>query len=271
MFSEFLRAARDGDLSKVQYCLAEGNASIAERDRFGNTAMLLSAQWGHLKTLKWLLSEGGADISERAHGRHSALLLSALHGQLSTVIWLLREGGASIAEVDDTGNSALLLSSVNGMFPTTQYLLEHGGASIADADDQGQTVWDDLGYYVLHLPRDHHQAPDMAEVTALLRVMVLREAPPVKFSAHLRPELVLVVQEGALLRAGLPTYIVRRRALLDRYCPILAPLLAIVQSYEESPTTEELWATGSESADKRPHPGDDAATTLLRRSIRQRR
>jgi hypothetical protein len=34
MLSEFLRAARDGDLSKVQYCLAEGNARIAERDRF---------------------------------------------------------------------------------------------------------------------------------------------------------------------------------------------------------------------------------------------
>jgi hypothetical protein len=110
----------------------------------------------------------------------------------------------------------------------------------------------------------------MVEVTALLRVMVLREAPPFDFSAHLRPELALVVQEGALLRAGLPTYIVRRRALLDMYCPSLAPLVAMVQSYEESPTTEELWATASESTDKRPRPDDDAATTSLRQSIRQR-
>jgi hypothetical protein len=39
-----------------------------------------------------------------------------------------------------------------------------------------------------------------------------------------------IVEEGARLRAGLPAYLAQRRAL--------------VSSYEEPTTTEELWATG---------------------------
>jgi hypothetical protein len=37
----------------------------------------------------------------------------------------------------------------------------------------------------------------------------------------------------------------RRRALLDAYCPLLLPpLRALVHTYMELTTTEELWGTG---------------------------
>jgi hypothetical protein len=85
----------------------------------------------------------------------------------------------------------------------------------------------------------------VAEVTALLRVMVLKGDPPDGFVAQMRrPEHARVVEEGARLRAALPAYLVRRRALLND-CPLIPPLLALVRGYYPKPTaTEELWATG---------------------------
>jgi hypothetical protein len=53
-----------------------------------------------------------------------------------------------------------------------------------------------------------------------------------------------VLQEGGRLRARLPAYLVRRRALIDAHCPLpLPPLRALVHGYMELTTTEELWAT----------------------------
>jgi hypothetical protein len=52
-------------------------------------------------------------------------------------------------------------------------------------------------------------------VAALLRVMVLRGAPP----DHLAWQNARVMQEGARLRGGLPTYLARRRPLLDEQIP----------------------------------------------------
>jgi hypothetical protein len=63
--------------------------------------------------------------------------------------------------------------------------------------------------------------------------------------ALMSPEPARVVQEGARLRARLPAYLARRRALLDAHCSaLLPPLRALVHSYMDLTTTEELWATG---------------------------
>jgi hypothetical protein len=84
-----------------------------------------------------------------------------------------------------------------------------------------------------------------AEVTALLRVTVLKGDPPGKFVARLKPEHKRVVEEGARLKAALPAYVAQRQGLLDAHCPLIAPLLALVSGYDPEPTTtEELWATG---------------------------
>jgi hypothetical protein len=45
------------------------------------------------------------------------------------------------------------------------------------------------------------------------------------------------------MRARLPAYLARRRALLDQHTALIAPLWALVSSYEEPSTTQELWAT----------------------------
>jgi hypothetical protein len=75
--------------------------------------------------------------------------------------------------------------------------------------------------------------------------MVLRGVPPDTLDALLSPENARVVQDGARLRARLPTYLRQRQALLDEHCPVLmSPFRALVHGYMELTTTEELWATG---------------------------
>jgi hypothetical protein len=78
----------------------------------------------------------------------------------------------------------------------------------------------------------------------MLRAMVLHGGPPDLLTADLAPPLQQIVQDGARLRARLPAYVARRRALLNAHCSLLPPLTAIVHGYEEPTTTDELWATG---------------------------
>jgi hypothetical protein len=79
---------------------------------------------------------------------------------------------------------------------------------------------------------------------ALLRVMVLRGAPPDSLTTRLAPDHAQVVQEGARLRVRFPAYLAQRQAFLDAHCPLIAPLQDLVHGYEMPTVTDELWATG---------------------------
>jgi hypothetical protein len=58
--------------------------------------------------------------------------------------------------------------------------MSHGGADIAEANDAGENIWEIL---VSRLLSVHLGDEAVAEVTALLRVSVVRGAPPVDFGA----------------------------------------------------------------------------------------
>jgi hypothetical protein len=162
------------------------------------------------------------------------------------------------------------MAAACGSFKSCQWLLEHCGADIAEANDAGKTVWRVLARWFSY----HGVDEVVAEVTALLRVMVLKCAPPADLVAQMwRLEYVQVVEQGARLRAALPAYLVQRRALLNAHCPLISPLLALVRDYDPEPTTaEELWATGLGSAPQRARrPRVEAAVALpVRRSDRLR-
>jgi hypothetical protein len=112
-----------------------------------------------------------------------------------------------------------------------------------DVNNDAQTVWDVLIEHFKVGEADDDEDP--VALTGLLRVMVLRCVPPPALVALLSPEPARVAHERARLRARLPAFLVRRRAFLDTYCPVLLPpLRALVHGYMELITTEELWATG---------------------------
>jgi hypothetical protein len=183
----------------------------------------------------------------------TALLHAAESGDLPRVKALLLAlvGGDSV-----TGRGqAMLLSAQFGHLSTVQWLLEFGGSSITETNDQGKTVWDLLKKRLIERPSWLRFA---SPPTALLRVMLLQGDPPPELAAKLSPAMVKMVAEGPILRARIPAYLVQRHALLNAYCPLIAPLRALVQGYQE-PNTEELWATGLGGAPKRAR-GDDVPT-----------
>jgi hypothetical protein len=123
-----------------------------------------------------------------------------------------------------------------------QWLLEHGGSSITERSKFGLSVWD-LLYHSAELPP--FDSASATVLSSLLRVMVLHEDPPAPFYVELAAEHVRVVEEGARLRARLPAYLTRRRALQNEQCPLIPPLRALIRDYDPEPTTtEEIWATG---------------------------
>jgi hypothetical protein len=150
-----------------------------------------------------------------------------------------------------------------------QWLLKYGGAQLTDSDNEGTSVWTVSAYYSLpgmlinsykkggdgeyvSINGEYVPAGNIGTLAAMLRVMVLHGAPPDFLTATLPPPFQRIVQDGARLRARLPSYLAQRRALLDAHCPLLPPLQDLVHSYEEPTTTDELWATGLGASLQRP-------------------
>jgi hypothetical protein len=245
----------------------------------GATPLLIAAEGDHVGVVQCLI-ELGADVNKALPrdgwwGGSTPLIMAAMRGNLAVVSCLV-QCGASVGAVDSDGNTALLVSATGEPtsyfdsltlphFSIMQYLVEHGGAnmddvskddsdgegnSVAEGDgDRGKNAWDLLIEFLEGDQYDHDMEVDFgidtAALSALLRVLVLRGAPPSALVALLPPEPAHVVQQGARLRAGLPSYLVQSRALLDAHCSVvLPPLLALVHGYMELTTTEELWETG---------------------------
>jgi hypothetical protein len=236
-------AARGGHIEAMR-CLVQQLGADVSKIYNGVTPLMTATQWDNLAVLQCLV-ELGADVNQAASTDGcTPLIMAAIEGNLASVRCLIKLG-AHIGAVDDDGDTALLVSARNGHYSAMRYLLEGAGANMDDVNDYKQTVWVAL---IVHLDEEaakYGMEEDPLALAGLLRVLVLRGAPPPVLVALLSPEPARVVQEGARLRARLPAYLVRRRALLDAHCPVLLPpLRALVHGYMELTTTEELWATG---------------------------
>jgi hypothetical protein len=165
------------------------------------------------------------------------LLYAANEGNIDVCRFLL-ERGATLTEADEDGNNALLNAVGNRHSRLAAWLLTEGGASPECKDIEGESVWDCL-------VQRHNKGMDEADLSHLLRVMLLKGDAPANFADTLSPALQALVLEGGQLRARLPAYLVRRRTVLDTHCPVLLPQLRdLVHGYMELTTTDELWATG---------------------------
>jgi hypothetical protein len=82
---------------------------------------------------------------------------------------------------------------------------------------------------------------DDAELTSLLKVMVLLGEPPVRFlnAPWLSPQHIELIARGQQLRAQLPAYMKRQWALVVEHCPLPTVLLPLVVDYA-APTYEDI-------------------------------
>jgi hypothetical protein len=252
--SALLLSVRSGYLPMLQWLLSEGGANIRDSNKRGSTALLLAAGCSSdrkLPIVKWLLGEGGASIQEKDEDGDTALHVAALTGSFGAVKWLVEKKCFKADEINNSGSSALLEAASGGQLPIVHWLLEHGGSNMEQVDRFGTTIWALLNTYLVdtvNQVKDADVRVNPATVTALLRVMLLRGAPPASLTAKMAPEHVRVVEDGARLRA----YLAQRRVLLDEHCPLLAPLQALVHGYETPVTTDELWAMDFRAVLKRP-------------------
>jgi hypothetical protein len=150
--------------------------------------------------------------------------------------WLLTEGGSSLAEQTLCGESALLLAACNGRFLAMQWLLEEQGASMADLNDDGRSVW-------IYLSLRVNGGMNDAELSSLLKVMVMLEDAPVDFFAILSPHDVELCTRGRQLRAQLPSYLEQQRAAVAAHCNLPAVLQSLVAAYATT-TPADMWADG---------------------------
>lgn len=89
--SEFIDAARGGDVERVRSLLAEG-AEIDTREDGGQTALIAAAGHGHGSVVRLLL-EDGADVSLRTEDGVSALTAAKAAGA-AAIVDMLRDAGA---------------------------------------------------------------------------------------------------------------------------------------------------------------------------------
>jgi hypothetical protein len=198
------------------------------------SALVNAVERNDLESVKRLVAEG-ADVKERIRYGFTPFLLAAGNAHIPIMHWLLTEGGSSLAERTEDGVSALLQAAYLGNFTAMQYLLEDLGASMSESDVYGVTVWSALS--------NNYPDPREAELSSLLKVMVILDDAPAHFIAKLSPQHAELCTRGRHLRALLPSYLEQQRAAVIAHCPLLAVLQSLVAKYAVT-TPEDMWADG---------------------------
>jgi hypothetical protein len=230
------------------------------------SALLDAIAEDDLESVKRLIAEG-ADVKETIYQSTTPFVWAARCGRIPIIHWLLAEGGSSLTERTRHGASALVMAAYSCSIATMQYLLADQGASMSDTDNRGLTVWDFLSTSL-------HWVEDAAELSSLLKVMVLLEDAPVSFTGLLSPQHEDICTRGRQLRAQLPSYLEQQRAAVVAHCPLPGVLQSLVAAYAAT-TPEDMWADGlrvqtlrAKRGRTKADEGDDAPP--LRRSLRLR-
>ena len=114
-----VRAARRGDLAKVQTLLDRGH-SINVRSRHGDTALIMAASKADGVLVRALLARG-AEVDAKSDNGYTALIMAASKGDRDGVHALL-EKGARVDTKTNKGNTASALASRNGHADIVQML-----------------------------------------------------------------------------------------------------------------------------------------------------
>ena len=176
---------------------------------FPGSALTHAASVGDLASVQLLISEG-ADVK----AQYRSVLLVAARGCVS-----FRTGAPFGLPIPLRSHLVLM-----------QWLLEMDGASISDSNDDGETAWSMLSVV----------GADAAELSSLLKVMVMLAVAPANFVARLSPQHAKLATRGQHFRAQLPAYLEQQRASIISHCPLPAALQPLVAAYAAT-TPEDMW------------------------------
>jgi ankyrin repeat protein len=105
---EIIRAARKGDLAKVERLLATDAALVHANDTDGSTPLHCATWKGHLETVAFLLS-AGANVNAHNNNDHwgTTPLHAAAHANQAAIAKLLIEQGAEVNAKDMNGKTPM--------------------------------------------------------------------------------------------------------------------------------------------------------------------
>ena len=133
--TELMIAATLGDLEQVKRLLARG-AMVNAKNNYGSTALMGAAAGGFTDIVALLLAHGALPNSKSSDGS-TALMFAAKNGQ-SEVVQQLIEKGASVNDSTRDGFSPLLFAINNGSDDVVRLLLEKGARK--DVQDRHGTT-----------------------------------------------------------------------------------------------------------------------------------
>jgi hypothetical protein len=99
-------------------------------------------------------------------------------------------------------------------------------------------VWRELPRNIVRYRRNGR-----AELSSLVKVMVMLEDAPSFFIDQLSPHDAELCTRGRELRAHLPSYLEHQRVTVVTHCPVPAVLQSLVAAYAVT-TPEDMWADG---------------------------
>ena len=104
---QFVYAAQEGQLSKVQSMLEENSALLDGMTQGGNsTALWIAALKGHVDIVHYLV-EKGADVDLHDPGSTNPLQAAALSGTPELVTYLLEQGANANGDYDEPFSAAM--------------------------------------------------------------------------------------------------------------------------------------------------------------------
>jgi hypothetical protein len=212
-------AARGGHLEVVIILVQKLGADVNQAMQNGRMPMMIAAQINNLPVCGAVLggARRGRLVNQGTPNGYTPLMMTAEGAIIRCLIQL----GAEVGAVNSHGKTALLMSAAYGHYSAMQYLQEEANANMDDVITMvslpGTCCYDTLRSQMRLTADDDKVKENPAALSGLLRVLVLRVlvlrgAPPPALVALLLATDANMVQEGARLRARIPAYLARCRA-----------------------------------------------------------
>jgi ankyrin repeat protein len=203
------------------------------------TEFLIAARDGEHDEMQRLIGEGASVHKVELSSGTNALMYAAYNDNAHVVLWLLKEGGARLVDVNARGWIAFAIAANRGHYSLVECMLKESGALITnvtfgDGGKSIKTVWNSL----MEFPGFASNVS--AELSSLLKVMVLLDDAPTDFITKLLPQNTDVVTQGRQIRTLRPSYLVHQLASVSNESPLPSVLLSIVVAYAK-PTSEDMW------------------------------
>ena len=138
METPLIVASAYGKINVVGHLVGKYNASLEERSKYNQTALLSAVEHNQIGVVRYLL-RNNADIKAKCFGQRTALHLATEHNHLKMVQLLINEEVSLLEEENAYGNAPLFIASEIGNKDLVENLL-NSGASLSKIGHLGRTA-----------------------------------------------------------------------------------------------------------------------------------